>query len=151
MHGNSFAMAFMFLSYALLSTSKGQCLKEPRCRRSESLMDRALQGNVLREVKVSGYPACHAECEEDKRCISLNFDLSTLVCQLNHQTATNSSSRLAVKKHGSIYAERIDRHPGRPLVFSKYSLPLIIFLSLDFCVFLNNIQVLFREKIRDKQ
>ena len=106
-----------FLTLLVLASQKaadGKCVSaaKGRCQRSESRSDHALQGHVCREVKVSRFPACYAECEKGKRCMSTNYNLVTQICQLNHQTATTKPSWLVGRKN-SIYEEVIDRYPGK--------------------------------------
>ena len=96
----------------------GKCPSKAICSKKESQSDHVLQGHVLREFRTDRFPSCFSECRRDKRCMSVNFNLATLVCQVNHQTAESRPSWFIKRKH-FIYAEHIDRYPGT--LFSLHS------------------------------
>ena len=113
MHYDSFLTTLILASQTFFQLSvDGKCPLKGRCQKSESRSDHALQGHVYRDAKVSRFPACYAECQKDKGCMSTNYNLVTQVCQLNHQTATTKPSWLVGRKN-SIYAEVLDRYPGK--------------------------------------
>ena len=117
MHYENFLTTLVLASQTFKLPVDAKCPPKDRCQKSDSHMDYALKGHVFRELKVAKFPACYAECEKDKLCTSTNFDLSTLICQLSHQTATTKPSWLVGRKN-SIYVEIIDRHSGK--YFSTY-------------------------------
>ena len=109
---NSILIALLLVQWT--SYMDGKCPFKTKCIRKESQSDHVLQGHVFREFRTDRFSSCSGECQNDKRCMSVNFSLATLVCQLNHQTAATRPSWF-VKGKNFIYTENIERYPGKYL------------------------------------
>ena len=134
MHYDSFLTTLILASQTFFQLSvDGKCPLKGRCQKSESRSDHALQGHVYRDAKVSRFPACYAECQKDKGCMSTNYNLVTQVVNWTiRQRQPNLRGWWGEKN--SIYAEVLDRYPGKYFsTKTKFSLwELILRFKTDF-------------------
>ena len=72
----------------------------------EPVVNRALEGHVIRTVQVSDDGSCRVKCYLEPNCVSINvgpFDEETQICELNDKTDESHSHLTLAERQGFTY------------------------------------------------
>ncbi|KAK3728177.1 hypothetical protein QZH41_019024, partial [Actinostola sp. cb2023] len=95
------------LAVILLLTLQSRLSSQQQCKPNvDSENHFALFGKRFKSLITKSYPGCLLECRKDTRCMSINFHIVKLECELNSQTK-ESRPKLYKSRANSIYSSNI--------------------------------------------
>ena len=98
------------LAFPLWTNNIVLAVEDERCKQKSSEFGAALLGRTYKKISAADFPTCLHMCNQDDQCLSANFEMIKLVCELNNQTKV-TYPRGFVQKRVSIYMDSTVRDP----------------------------------------